>query len=428
MKKAQKVFIVGALIMFAAFLSYFLLLIVSLRAAGSFSFHLRGDLKAALLIKKSGITGEQIILYAILLASLVYLIVWLTLAIKRKRGFLSYLAMAIFAAVVLSALVIWVEVRMFANAFRGNGPVFVSVWFTITSYIFFAFFGLLAAFNGIALDAKRLKTAEEIAEEERLAGVDLDQLRGATLEDINKAVHEAVRLELGDYAVFKKDGNVAITFNMLDSYVTEEVVKEEPVKEEPVEEEPVEEAPVEEAPVEEAPVEEAPVEEAPVVVKPVEVAPKAKKEPKPKEPVEKEVIRRIPFQERFSTLEPEMVDKFNEIKSYALSYGLKSRVSNSGDTFRLKRKTYLKIMIAGKGLKIHYALDPADYADTTIPAKDYSEVKLYEEIPLQLQVKSNLSVKRAKKLIDDICLAEGLVQQEVVEKEHHKEFVRPLQE
>ena len=413
MKKAQKVFIVGALIMFAAFLSYFLLLIVSLRAAGPFSFQLRGDLKAALLIKKSGITGEQIILYAILLASLVYLIVWLTLAIKRKRGFLSYLAMAIFAAVVLSALVIWVEVRMFANAFRGNGPVFVSVWFTITSYIFFAFFGLLAAFNGIALDAKRLKTAEEIAEEERLAGVDLDQLRGATLEDINKAVHEAVRLELGDYAVFKKDGNVAITFNMLDSYVTEEVVKEEPVKEEPVEEEPVEEAPVE---------------EAPVVVKPVEVAPKAKKEPKPKEPVEKEVIRRIPFQERFSTLEPEMVDKFNEIKSYALSYGLKSRVSNSGDTFRLKRKTYLKIMIAGKGLKIHYALDPADYADTTIPAKDYSEVKLYEEIPLQLQVKSNLSVKRAKKLIDDICLAEGLVQQEVVEKEHHKEFVRPLQE
>ena len=413
MKKAQKVYIVGALIMFAAFLSYFLLLIVGLRAAGPFSFQLRGDLKAALLIKKSGITGEQIILYAILLASLVYLIVWLTLAIKRKRGFLSYLAMAIFAAVVLSALVIWVEVRMFANAFRGNGPVFGSVWFTITSYIFFAFFGLLAAFNGIALDAKRLKTAEEIAEEERLAGVDLDQLRGATLEDINKAVHEAVRLELGDYAVFKKDGNVAITFNMLDSYVTEEVVKEEPVKEEPVEEEPVEEAPVE---------------EAPVVVKPVEVAPKAKKEPKPKEPVEKEVIRRIPFQERFSTLEPEMVDKFNEIKSYALSYGLKSRVSNSGDTFRLKRKTYLKIMIAGKGLKIHYALDPADYADTTIPAKDYSEVKLYEEIPLQLQVKSNLSVKRAKKLIDDICLAEGLVQQEVVEKEHHKEFVRPLQE
>ena len=231
MKKAQKVFIVGALIMFAAFLSYFLLLIVGLRAAGPFSFQLRGDLKAALLIKKSGITGEQIILYAILLASLVYLIVWLTLAIKRKRGFLSYLAMAIFAAVVLSALVIWVEVRMFANAFRGNGPVFVSVWFTITSYIFFAFFGLLAAFNGIALDAKRLKTAEEIAEEERLAGVDLDQLRGATLEDINKAVHEAVRLELGDYAVFKKDGNVAITFNMLDSYVTEEVVKEEPVKE-----------------------------------------------------------------------------------------------------------------------------------------------------------------------------------------------------
>ena len=164
MKKAQKVFIVGALIMFAAFLSYFLLLIVGLRAAGPFSFQLRGDLKAALLIKKSGITGEQIILYAILLASLVYLIVWLTLAIKRKRGFLSYLAMAIFAAVVFSALVIWVEVRVFTRAFRGVGPVFVSVCLNSESMfeLYFIYYFLYISFILHCFLVKNIKKQSNI--------------------------------------------------------------------------------------------------------------------------------------------------------------------------------------------------------------------------------------------------------------------------
>lgn len=79
-------------------------------------------------------------------------------------------------------------------------------------------------------------------------------------------------------------------------------------------------------------------------------------------------------------------------------------------------------MIAGKGLKIHYALDPADYEESTIPVKDYSHVKLYEEIPAQLKVRSDLSVKRAKMLIDDICLAEGLELKEHIIEDHAKEI------
>ena len=51
---------------------------------------------------------------------------------------------------------------------------------------------------------------------------------------------------------------------------------------------------------------------------------------------------RIPFAERLVDAEKEMQDNYNELKNEILAYGVKSRISNSGDTFRLHRKTYIK--------------------------------------------------------------------------------------
>ena len=94
-----------------------------------------------------------------------------------------------------------------------------------------------------------------------------------------------------------------------------------------------------------------------------------------------------------------MKDNYNELKNEILSYGVKSRISNSGDTFRLHRKTYVKITIAGKSLKLYFALDPKDYKDSTIPFQDAGEKNAYAEIPFVFKVKSELSMKRAKQLI-----------------------------
>ena len=83
-----------------------------------------------------------------------------------------------------------------------------------------------------------------------------------------------------------------------------------------------------------------PVKEEPVIEP---VAPKAK-------------IIRIPFEDRLPSMSPEMRQHFNELKSDIMAYGVKSRVSNSGDTFRLHTKTYVKMVIAGKGLKLYLAI------------------------------------------------------------------------
>ena len=200
----------------------------------------------------------------------------------------------------------------------------------------------------------------------------------------------------------------------------------EPVKEEkkeepkPVEEEPVQEPepepqpePVEEPPVVEEPAPEPVVEESqpePVVeevVVPVE-------EPAP-EPVveEKKPIIRIPFTERMLNADKEMQSNYNELKNEILSYGVNSRVSNSGDTFRLHRKTYVKITIAGLSLKLYFALNPDDYKDSTLPIQNAGHKGIYEEIPLVFKVKSGLSMRRCKQLIQDVFDKNGLEQGEI---------------
>ena len=189
--------------------------------------------------------------------------------------------------------------------------------------------------------------------------------------------------------------------------VAPEQPKEEPRVEEKEPEpqpEPEQEQAMEEPVVGEQPIEE-PVQEEPAA-EPAQVEEVVA-------PVEKKPIIRIPFQERMLSADPEMQNNYNELKNEILSYGVNSRVSNSGDTFRLHRKTYVKITIAGLSLKLYFALDPNDYKDSTLPVQDAGHKGIYEEIPLVFKVKSGLSMRRCKQLIQDVMEKDGLEQGEI---------------
>jgi uncharacterized protein YegP (UPF0339 family) len=194
------------------------------------------------------------------------------------------------------------------------------------------------------------------------------------------------------------------------------LVEEEPAEEAPAEEEePAEEepAPAEEEKEEEpAPVEEeaAPVEEEKEEPAPVEEAPA--EEPAPAEEAEAgngfgDITRRS-FAEKLELADDDLRNKYEELKAEAARYGLKGRVSKSGDTYHLGRKNYLKIMIVGKTLRTYYALDPKEYAGSPIPVEDVSEKKAFADMPSMLRVKSDLSLRRAKTLIADMMKADGI--------------------
>lgn len=222
---------------------------------------------------------------------------------------------------------------------------------------------------------------EPVKEEEPVAPtpvVEEEKQPAITLEDIRRIVAEEME-KRNVYHVVQET-----------KVVEKEVVKSEPtptVVAEPV----VEEAPI------------------PVVVSNVEE--ESDEEPAPeKEDIEKPKIIRIAFEERMKDADRELKNHYNELKSEILSYGVNSRVSNSGDTFRLHRKTYVKITIAGKSLKLYLALDPKDYENTTLPIQDAGNKGIYVDIPLVFKVKSELSLRRAKQLIADVMEKDGLEQ------------------
>ncbi|MFA7385015.1 MAG: hypothetical protein WCZ24_02310 [Bacilli bacterium] len=130
-------------------------------------------------------------------------------------------------------------------------------------------------------------------------------------------------------------------------------------------------------------------------------------------PAPAKVYERISFTERMLSAEKDMKDNYNELKNEILSYGVNSRISNSGDTFRLRRKTYVKLTIAGKSLKLYFALDPNDYKNSMIPVQDGGDKEIYRDIPLIFKVKSGLSMRRAKQLIQDTMDKDGLEQGEI---------------
>ena len=213
----------------------------------------------------------------------------------------------------------------------------------------------------------------------------------------------------------------------------EEVPAEEPVAE-PVVEEPAVEEVVEEAVVEEVPAEEPVAEE---VVEEV-VAEEPVAEPVVEEPVAEVVEEvferqeatvavdannngRISFFERIVSLDQELLDDYNELKNELMSYGLKSRVSSTGDTFRLHRVTYVKMIFSGKKVKLYMHLNPADYKDSTIPFDDVSHKKSFAEIPFVFKVKSGLSLRRAKALIKEMMDKAGIAQESEPKKVKYAE-------
>lgn len=130
-----------------------------------------------------------------------------------------------------------------------------------------------------------------------------------------------------------------------------------------------------------------------------------------------EIVRRS-FVEKLTKAPNEVKEKYDEIKSYLLSYGVKSRISAACDSYRYKKDLFAKITIQGKTLKLFIAIDPKAFADTKIPVIDASNKKSYANVPTLLKVKSPLSVKRAKKIIDRLMEEKGLTQGTVVAHSH----------
>ena len=123
-----------------------------------------------------------------------------------------------------------------------------------------------------------------------------------------------------------------------------------------------------------------------------------------------ESVKRKTFAEKIVESEQTTKDQYSQLKSLLISYGMKSRVAKSNETFRFKKQLFVKITVQGKSLKVFLALNPDDYVGTKFPIKDMSYKASYSEVPLLIKVRSNLSFKRAKILVEELMAKKGILQ------------------
>ncbi|MBE6134158.1 MAG: hypothetical protein E7178_05770 [Erysipelotrichaceae bacterium] len=176
----------------------------------------------------------------------------------------------------------------------------------------------------------------------------------------------------------------------------------------------------------------------PVKEEPVKVVEPVKEEPKIEEPVEEELDdddddeeeieeveivdeegkvlkikrkKRVHFETRLRNSEYDIRHKYYDLRDYLKWYGLNNRISIPGDTFSLKRKKYAFITIQGKHIKFYASIDPAKFEDSPIPV-EVATAKKYIDTPCMLRIKSDLSYRRAKLIVDEMMKEAGFAKPE----------------
>ena len=123
------------------------------------------------------------------------------------------------------------------------------------------------------------------------------------------------------------------------------------------------------------------------------------------------------FEGRICVASKENKEFYNQVKNRLLSYGLTSRISKTGEKFRLKRELYAQIKFTAKQLVIYLALDPKQFVDTKYKGKDLSEKKTYQGIPFQYKTRTERKTKWMLELIDKLAEQHNLAKNEAYKDE-----------
>lgn len=216
------------------------------------------------------------------------------------------------------------------------------------------------------------ETARHVADEEikkALAARESNEIKPLSEEEIKKIVEEAIAAHVEELHT---------------EYVEEETPAEEPKEEEPAAEETEENGEEDES----------------------EEDPFGKLRTK----------KRASFETRLKKSDADLRHKYYDLRDYIKSYGASNRISIPGDTFSAHRERLVFLTITGKHMKAYFALDPKDYEKSPIPVEGV-DTKKFQDVPTCLRIKSDLSFRRAQKLVDDLMAKKGLVKKEEAKPE-----------
>lgn len=104
-------------------------------------------------------------------------------------------------------------------------------------------------------------------------------------------------------------------------------------------------------------------------------------------------------------------DGYTELKNALLGYsGVKARVCQNGENFRVGKKKIAKLAVSGKTLSLFLALSPSEFEESAYRFEDMSEKKSHRETPMRIKLTSRRALKQAKELLARLAEREGLAE------------------
>ena len=334
--------------------------------------------------------------FGVLLVDAVVLVLFIVCTVKKKKKKQPKLIYCAFAASLGIAYLPFLGILAYRLMATGHAEV-GAMWIIVISFLLdLAGILLMVIASLAAIKAKKEAEAEPVVHEEALSE---DQIRVIVREEIEnyEAAKPVVKtLTKEDVNKIAEDVSNKVAKTVADETVAKALEKH------------VEDfhAQKEEAPVVEEAVEE-PVAEEPAEEEIEAEAPKGENDPF----AALRNKRRASFETRLKNADFDLRHKYYDLRDHIKSYGLSNRLSIPGDSFSAHRKRYVFITINGKHLKVYFAANPDDYKDTPIPV-ERTETKKYEDLPLQFKVRSDLSFRRAVKIVDDMLTKEGYTRED----------------
>lgn len=113
------------------------------------------------------------------------------------------------------------------------------------------------------------------------------------------------------------------------------------------------------------------------------------------------------FNDRIKRASDDVKQLYNMAKNELLQYnGITNKTLSSYDCFYYGKKLIAKLSITKRSVRVYLALDPSQYSERQFPHRDVSAKKIHSKTPYFMMIKSKLSVKRMKMLIEDLMLSE----------------------
>lgn len=112
--------------------------------------------------------------------------------------------------------------------------------------------------------------------------------------------------------------------------------------------------------------------------------------------------KRIPFEKKVKKTKPETRERYKTMVEELRKFDLNDRISIPGETFSYKKERLVFFAFSGNTLKVYFKLNPKQFENSTIPVKDVSEIKKYQDLPSCLIIKSDLASRRAISLAEQV--------------------------